>query len=248
MKFQRLWAGLLGTGFLVVGVLRFIRIQGVTDLSVPQPIHGAIHLITGVALFWGAFRDRGKYAELVNRWVGLFFVVLGLLGLPGVVLYADNSLHLFVGTVSGAIGCLSPWSRFWQSRSARVHGWATWVLAALLAVTFVMAGFPKLLGNPRMVEEFQRIGLGQWLRYVTGGLEVGSAVCLLVPRLRQPASAILTLTMIGAVAANLGSLNRSAILPAMLMIMTLVLLGWSSKGMDKSVSHNASQQDSLSVN
>lgn len=34
-----------------------------------------------------------------------------------------------------------------------------------------------------MVELFNEIGLGQWFRYLTGGLEVVGAVALLIPRL-----------------------------------------------------------------
>lgn len=233
MLFQRIWVGLLGAGFLVVGVLRFIRIPAVLDLSVPQPIHGAIHLTTGAALCWSAFDKKGKYAETVNLWVGLFFVALGVLGLPGVVKYADNSLHLFVGTASVALGGFSPWSSKWQNLNSRFQVCSIWALSALLAATFLMAGVPKLAGNAKMVEEFGKIGLGQWLRYVTGAIEVASAGCLLIPRTRPLASGILTLTMIGASLANVESLHRSAILPAMLLVMTLVLLGWSVNGNSK---------------
>jgi putative oxidoreductase len=237
---QRIWAGLLGAGFLVVGVLRFIRIPNIVDLSVSQPIHGIIHLTTGAALCWSAFRKRGEYAERVNLWTGLFFVALGVLGLPGVVKYADNSLHLFVGTASAALGGASPWSKKWQELSSRFHNSAIWILSALLAATFVAAGLPKLLGNARMVEEFQQIGLGQWLRYVTGAIEVGSSAGLLIPRVRPLASGILALTMIGASLANVETLHRSAILPAMLLVMTLVLLGWSADGNIKRTSRRFS--------
>ena len=48
---------------------------------------------------------------------------------------------------------------------------------------FVMAGGSKLAGAPTMVQLFDAIGLGQWFRYVTGTIEIGSAILLLIPSL-----------------------------------------------------------------
>jgi putative oxidoreductase len=225
MILQRLWAGLLGLGFLVVGVLRFIPIESVPDLSKAQPVHGLIHLTTGAALVCSAFWDRGSHAEVLNRWVGLFYIALGLLGLPGVVLYSDNATHLFVGIASSALGWASPWSSVWRRRSSRFRGVGAHALSGLLALSFVLAGGGKLVGLPKMVEEFTAIGVGQWLRFVTGGLELGAAVGILFPRTRRWASAILVIVMVGAIVVNLGVLHRSAISPAVLLVLALVALG-----------------------
>ena len=51
-----------------------------------------------------------------------------------------------------------------------------WLLCLLLAFVFLFAVGVKLLSKPVMVEEFNRIGLGQWFRYVTGALEVFGAI------------------------------------------------------------------------
>ena len=59
---------------------------------------------------------------------------------------------------------------------------ALWLVRGLLALAFVAAGGAKLYGVPMLVEEFQHIGLGQWFRYATGGLEIMGAILLLVPR------------------------------------------------------------------
>jgi putative oxidoreductase len=59
---------------------------------------------------------------------------------------------------------------------------ALWVLKILVALAFAGAAFLKLSGNEKMVAEFAEIGLGQWFRYVTGALELGAAILLLVPR------------------------------------------------------------------
>jgi uncharacterized membrane protein YphA (DoxX/SURF4 family) len=225
MVVQRLWAGLLGLGFLVVGVLRFIPMPSVPDLSMAQPVHGALHLTSGALLVWSALWKGGRYAEVLNRWNGLFWMALGLLGLPGVVLYADNVLHLFVGVASSALGWVSPWSSVWSEASPSFRRQVTWLLTGLLALSFVGAGGMKLMGRPSMIAEFARIGVGQWFRLFIGGLELGAAVGLLVPLTKRWAAAGLTLIAAGATVANIVVLHRSAIVPALLLVLSLVVVG-----------------------
>jgi uncharacterized membrane protein YphA (DoxX/SURF4 family) len=58
---------------------------------------------------------------------------------------------------------------------------ALWTLQVLVAMAFVAAGLGKLLGTADMIALFQAVGIGQWLRYVTGLLEVLGTVLLLFP-------------------------------------------------------------------
>ncbi|QVQ53856.1 DoxX family protein [Spiractinospora alimapuensis] len=86
----------------------------------------------------------------------------------------------------------------------------TWLTAVLWAVQILLAAFflvvqgiPKLMGSADAVRLFADIGLGQWLRYVTGVLEVAGAVGLLIPRLAGLAALGLLGVMVGATVANL---------------------------------------------
>jgi len=56
-----------------------------------------------------------------------------------------------------------------------------WILQIAGAAMFLMAGTSKLTGAAGMVQVFAAVGLGQWLRYFTGVLEVAGAAALLVP-------------------------------------------------------------------
>ena len=58
---------------------------------------------------------------------------------------------------------------------------ALWVSQIVLAAMFLFAGGSKLAGAPAMVNMFAAIGVGQWFRYVTGAIEAGAAIALLIP-------------------------------------------------------------------
>src|SRR6266699_2023867 len=57
-----------------------------------------------------------------------------------------------------------------------------WTLSGLVALAFVFVGGGKLAGTAVMVELFDKVGLGQWFRYLTGLLEVAGGIGLLIPR------------------------------------------------------------------
>lgn len=83
-------------------------------------------------------------------------------------------------------------------------------LKVVLAAAFAAAGLAKLAGAQMMVETFDKIGVGQWFRYVTGIIEVGSAILLFVTGKQAIGAALLVCTMIGAVLAHLFVLGPSA--------------------------------------
>jgi uncharacterized membrane protein YphA (DoxX/SURF4 family) len=103
-----------------------------------------------------------------------------------------------------------------------------WVLQVAAALMFLMAGSSKLLGNPMMVGMFQTIGIGQWFRYLTGGLEVVGAILLLIPALAGLGGALLVLVMIGAVATHLFIIGGSPAIPIVLLVVT-ALIAWGRR-------------------
>jgi len=68
--------------------------------------------------------------------------------------------------------------------------------------------------HPRL---FDAVGFGQWLRYVTGAIEVGSAIALWLPGLQAYAAGLLVCTMIGALIAHALVLGLAAGLPAVVL-------------------------------
>src|SRR6185295_8340399 len=103
-------------------------------------------------------------------------------------------------------------------RSGRAGLIGLWIVQIALAGMFLLAGGSKLLGAPAMVGLFDAIGIGQWFRYLTGLIEVGSALALLVPSFAVFGALALVATMVGAVIVHLFILGASPALPAILLL------------------------------
>jgi uncharacterized membrane protein YphA (DoxX/SURF4 family) len=99
-----------------------------------------------------------------------------------------------------------------------------WGLQILTAIAFLFAGFAKLSGQPMMVETFEKIGIGQWFRFVTGGIEVASAILLLIPRLTPVGAALLLCTMVGAVLTHLVLIGGSPVPALVLLCFAAIIL------------------------
>ncbi len=100
---------------------------------------------------------------------------------------------------------------------------ALWTVQLALAAMFLLAGGSKLAGAPAMIALFDGVGIGQWFRYVTGLIEVGSAVALLVPSIAPFGATALVATMAGAVLTHLFIVGGSPIVPAVLLVGSLTV-------------------------
>jgi putative oxidoreductase len=95
-----------------------------------------------------------------------------------------------------------------------------WSLSGLAALAFLAAGGSKLAGAPAMIHLFDKVGIGQWFRYVTGILEVAGAIGLLFSRYALYAAVLLATVMTGAIIAHLTVLGTPPAAPAVLLILT----------------------------
>ena len=98
-----------------------------------------------------------------------------------------------------------------------------WVLRVLVAAVFLAAGIMKLVGAPMLVAEFDLVGLGQWFRIVTGILEIGGGILVLVPALSALGAAVLLLVDVGAFIAQATRLHGDVIHTLVLIVATGVL-------------------------
>ena len=110
------------------------------------------------------------------------------------------------------------WSRIWNL--------TLWILQVILAAVFAYFGATKFDPHEQFwIQMFAQIGIGQWFRYLVGGLEITCAVLLLVPRASAWAAAILAGTMAGATFVHLVVFGDrdAAFFPAFPMLLLLVI-------------------------
>ena len=115
-----------------------------------------------------------------------------------------------------------------STRRSRVTAGVLWSLQIVSAIVFLMAGGSKLAGVPMMVQIVGVIGIGQWFRYVTGTIEVVSAVLLLIPSVAAYGAAALAVTMIGAIVTHLFIVGGSPLVPIVLLAST-VTIAWARR-------------------
>jgi putative oxidoreductase len=107
------------------------------------------------------------------------------------------------------------------------------LLRALVGLAFLAAGGAKLIAEPGMVRMFAAIGLGQWFRVLTGGLEVAGAIGLFVPAVTVYAALLLMVVMVGAIIAHLAILGGSPV-PAIALLLLSGGIARLTKGPDAS--------------
>ena len=89
-------------------------------------------------------------------------------------------------------------------------------LRVILTLAFFGAGGGKLVGVEMMIMTFDQIGFGQWLRYLTGLIEVLGVALLWMPRKQVIGAVLLGGTMVGAIITHWFILGPSAV-PAIVL-------------------------------
>ena len=90
---ERAWASVIGLASTTIGILKFCSIVPIPTLD------ALVHIITGVSFLAGAWINKGQYVGQTNRYLGIFYIVFGAIGM--------NWAHIIVGIVSILIGLLT---------------------------------------------------------------------------------------------------------------------------------------------
>ena len=102
---------------------------------------------------------------------------------------------------------------------------ALWTLQALAAGVFLFAGAAKLYGAQKLVATFEQVGLGQWFRYFTGGVEIIAAIVMLIPTTSCLGAVLLAVTMACATLTHLLIIGGNP-LPAIALLAIMLLVAW----------------------
>ena len=108
---------------------------------------------------------------------------------------------------------------------SRVDVLTEWIPRIGVALLFFFIGTSKFSSGSMWVRLFARIGVGQWLRYVTGVLQVGGSILLLIPRTSTIGAATLASTLVGAILVQLFVLHTglAAVFPAALLVIVVAV-------------------------
>lgn len=98
------------------------------------------------------------------------------------------------------------------------------VLQILVGLVFIAAAAAKMFSAPMMVEVFEHIGFGQWLRYVVAVIELTGGVMLLLPGRALYGALILSATMLGALLTHALIIGGQWQPAAGLFVMSLLLV------------------------
>jgi len=84
-----------------------------------------------------------------------------------------------------------------------------------LAVVFLLIGSSKFGATSPWISMFERIGWGQWLRYLAGVMQLAGALLLLLPKTAAGGALLIACTMAGAVYFDLTRLQLgfAAVIP-----------------------------------
>jgi putative oxidoreductase len=76
-----------------------------------------------------------------------------------------------------------------------------WIPRVAVAMGFLAIGTGKFAAHSVRIRIFAQIGFGQWFRYLTGVLQIGGALLVLIPRTFALGILLLACTMLGAMLA-----------------------------------------------
>jgi uncharacterized membrane protein YphA (DoxX/SURF4 family) len=101
-----------------------------------------------------------------------------------------------------------------------------WILRLAVCAVFVSVGASKFESHSMWVAIFDRIGFGDWFRYLTGALQIAGGLLFPIPRTTYAGAALAGSTMVGAIAAHLFILGTGvggAIIPFILLVFLLIV-------------------------
>lgn len=99
-----------------------------------------------------------------------------------------------------------------QSAVDKILNAAVYVIQVALAAVVLRAALAKFAGDSEMVNLFDGLASGPWLRYVTGVVEVVSAVALLTRNISAYGAAVLAGLMLAASIFGMEWVGRSSLL------------------------------------
>lgn len=111
----------------------------------------------------------------------------------------------------------------------------SWIIRLILSSIFTIAAYLKFSGAHAMILMFNIIGVGQWFRFVTGGIELLAAIFLMIPKLTGFGAVLIIGVMAGAIATHLYIIGGSFTFPLALLLTSMLELFISRRQIQKAI-------------
>ena len=110
--------------------------------------------------------------------------------------------------------------------NARARRFTEWTIVAILSLSFLGSGFPKIDPGPGMVRRFEAWGYGTGFATVVGIVELLGGLLILVPKTRRLGAGLIVIDMVGAIYTHLRTGIGSPVLAAIYLVLAagIVLL------------------------
>ena len=114
-----------------------------------------------------------------------------------------------------------------EERRTAIDVYTAWLPRLAVVFGFLIIGATKFSGGRgEWYRIFERIGLDQWFRYFTGGMQVLGALLLLTRRTRTAGAAMLACTMIGAMFVDIFIVHALGFALAPFILLCIVIAIW----------------------
>jgi putative oxidoreductase len=114
-----------------------------------------------------------------------------------------------------------------EEQRGAIDVYTAWLPRLAVVFGFLVIGGTKFSsGRGEWYQLFERIGLGQWFRYFTGGMQVLGALLLLTRRTRTAGAAMLGCTMVGAMFVDVFIVHAVGFAVAPLILLCIVAAIW----------------------
>ena len=104
-----------------------------------------------------------------------------------------------------------------------------WVITVLVALSFVLAGAPKVLVAPMWVDMFANWGYAKWFVIAIGVAEIAGAVLLAIPRTAFYGGLFLMAIMLGAAYTHVTHSETAEIIRPGLYLVFLAIVAWARR-------------------
>jgi len=100
-----------------------------------------------------------------------------------------------------------------------------WGLQIVIGLYFIGVSGINFAGTPSMVEQFDKIGIGQWFRYVTASSQLLGGIALLTPKYSGYGAVLLACVMLGAIIVRVAIIGGNPAVAILLLLVT-VFIAW----------------------